>query len=182
MKKLGIDARLYFQTGVGTYLRNLLFYLDNLNKNDIEITALVMDQDKDVLKKAFSTIKIASSSARWHTFAEQTRFLTDLNMHKFDLMHFAYFSYPYFYSRPFLSTIHDLTPLLFKTGKASTQTALQYEIKYNAFRLLLQHQVKKSIKIITPTKTVKNEIIAYFGNTYKEKIQKLNMLKLIFQE
>ena len=28
MKKIGIDARLYSQTGVGTYLKNLLYYLE----------------------------------------------------------------------------------------------------------------------------------------------------------
>jgi hypothetical protein len=28
MKKIGLDARLIKQTGVGTYLHNLLYYLD----------------------------------------------------------------------------------------------------------------------------------------------------------
>ncbi len=34
MKKIGIDARLYFQTGVGVYTRNLLhFLLENKHEN-----------------------------------------------------------------------------------------------------------------------------------------------------
>jgi hypothetical protein len=34
MRKIGIDARLYFQTGVGTYIKNLIHYLEDHNEDE----------------------------------------------------------------------------------------------------------------------------------------------------
>lgn len=170
MKKVGIDARLYYQTGVGTYLRNLLYYLQKKDHSHFDIQVVVMANELESIKKEVTEFKVMPVSARWHTFQEQTTFLKDLNILNLDLMHFTYFGYPYFYGKPFLSTIHDLTPLNFKTGQASTKSPLLYEAKYQAFRLLLQNQVEKSVKIITPTNTIKNQIVETFGEQYKSKI------------
>jgi len=69
-----------------------------------------------------------------------------------------------------MSTVHDLTPLLFKTGKASTKTSIIYKTKYTAYKLLLKNQIRRSEKIITPTNTVKKQIVSIFGKEVSDKI------------
>jgi len=171
MKKIGIDARLYSQTGVGTYLQNLLFYLDKTNpKKEIYYIYLLK---KDINKINFKSKNIVKKVAdqKWHSFAEQTSFLILLIRDNLDLMHFTYFSYPIFYWRKFIATIHDSTPLLFKTGRASTKNEFIYQIKHFVFKLVLWLQVNRAVKIITPTKTVKQELIRIYGSKISSKIQ-----------
>lgn len=171
MKKIGIDARLYFQTGVGVYLRNLLFNLQKLAPREFSFIVYVLKEDNSriTFKNKRFTKKIVVD--RWHTFAEQTRFLNEVKKDDLDLMHFTYFGYPVLYRRPFIATIHDLTPLLFKTGKSSTKSPLFYNLKYLAFRFVVKSQVKNSKFIITPTKAIKKQIGKFFGDRYEDKVR-----------
>lgn len=170
MKKIGIDARLYSQTGVGVYIRNLLHFLDKnyLNKNNFFIYLL----ENDFYKVNFKNKNFIKRKANffWHSLNEQTGFLNLLNKDDLDLMHFTYFSYPIFYQKRFITTIHDLTPYFFKTGKSSTKSQFIYEIKHQIFKIVLKSQVKNSASIITPTLAVKNQIINEYGNQYEDKI------------
>ncbi|MBI4009470.1 glycosyltransferase family 4 protein, partial [Candidatus Roizmanbacteria bacterium] len=85
-------------------------------------------------------------------------------------MHFTYFSYPVLYKRKFVATIHDTTPLNFKTGKASTKNPLLYKLKHIAFKFVISQQIKNAQAIISPTKTVKKQLLNIFGNKYESKI------------
>ncbi|KKQ23602.1 MAG: Mannosyltransferase B [Candidatus Roizmanbacteria bacterium GW2011_GWC2_37_13] len=170
MKKIGIDARLYYQTGVGTYLQNLLFYLDkNKFKNEVYYIYLRKQDAKKIRFKSKYIIKRIADQ-KWHSFSEQIGFLTLLLKDNLDLMHFTYFSYPIFYWRKFMVTIHDTTPLLFKTGKASTKNPFIYQIKHFLFKVVLRLQVNRAVEIITPTNTVKNELIKIYGSRISKKI------------
>jgi glycosyltransferase involved in cell wall biosynthesis len=171
--KIGIDARLYSQTGVGTYLSNLIHYLDQIasDRYIFYIYLLKEDWNKINLKKKNFIKK--ETNFYWHSFSEQLGFLQLLNKDRLDLMYFSYFSHPILYRRPFFSTIHDLTPLYFKTGTASTKNFIFYQIKHFGFRLALNNQVKNSLAIITPTQFVKKEIIRIYGEKYRRKIYPL---------
>ena len=136
MKKIGIDARLYFQTGVGTYLQNLLFYLDKKDpKKEIYYIYLRRQDATKVRFKSKNIIKRIADQ-KWHSFSEQISFLALLIKDNLDLMHFTYFSYPIFYWKKFIATVHDTTPLLFKTGKASTKNQFIYQIKHFIYKLV----------------------------------------------
>lgn len=171
MKKIGIDARLVFQTGVGVYLRNLLYYLSKKTLPDLKIFVYVLTGDKDRLPFANKTWTIRETGAHWHSFNEQVEFLLKLNQDKLDLMHFTYFSFPILYHRPFIATVHDATPLLFKTGKASTKPSFFYEIKHAAFKLVLFQQIKNAQKIIVPTRFVGTQLTTLYKDSIKNKIQ-----------
>ena len=121
MKKIGIDARLYSQTGVGTYLKNLIYYLDKKGPKDILFYIYLMPDDYNDLSFKNKNIIKRKVNYRWHTIGEQIGFAIKLYYDKLDLMHFTYFSYPIIYLKKFVATVHDATPLLFKTGKASTK-------------------------------------------------------------
>lgn len=170
MKRIGIDARLYFQTGVGTYVRNLLHYLQELDTTDTEFYIYVMSGDVKKIELTAKNFILRPVTYKWHSLNEQIGFALDLYKDKLDLMHFTYFSHPILYRKKFISSIHDATLIHSKTGKASTRNIFYYEIKHWAFKLALAHQVKGSAAIITPTKTVKNQIVELYGNKYADKI------------
>jgi len=161
-KRVGIDARLLTQTGVGVYTRNLLQFLPKYLPKDTEVVVFVRSSDKDKVPNA-ERYKIIESNYRWHTFGEQLGFFIQLLGQKLNLMHFTYFSYPVLYRKPFVSTIHDLTPVLFKTGKASTKSVVEYYPKFFAMSKVISLAVKDSIAVITPTEFVKKQLVEMFG-------------------
>lgn len=170
MKNIGIDARLYSQTGVGVYIRNLIFYLQKLSPRDIKFNIYILNNDAVDINFNKGNFVKREVSYKWHTLAEQIGFYKVLSQDNLDLVHFTYFSYPVLYSKRFIATVHDLTPLYFKTGRASAGNRLIYEIKHNAFKYILKSQVKGASHIITPTQTVKNQILQTYGSEYEKKI------------
>ncbi|MCL4374385.1 glycosyltransferase family 4 protein [Patescibacteria group bacterium] len=168
MKKIGIDARLYFQTGVGVYIRNLVRHIDpKASSTQYFIYVLKKDLFRLRLPKG---LVIRPVTSYWHSLAEQTVFLRQLQADRLDLVHFPYFSYPVLYRRPFVATIHDLTPLLYRTGRASTRHPFLYWLKYLVFRAVLRTQVGHALKIITPTQAVKAQLVSVYGEAIKDKI------------
>lgn len=165
MKKIGIDARLYSQTGVGTYLKNLIYYLDKDYEGRDKFYIYLMDDDYDRTKFTNNNLVKRRANFRWHTLGEQTGFLKILASDNLDLMHFTYFSYPIFYPGRFIATVHDVTPLLFKTGRASTRNPLIYIIKHFFFKLILKTQIMRAKKIITPTQVVRDQLIDIYGQS-----------------
>ncbi|HRN69706.1 MAG TPA: glycosyltransferase family 1 protein [Candidatus Woesebacteria bacterium] len=170
MKRIGIDARLYFQTGVGVYLRNFFHFLQQNPPTGYEFYIYVLKKDEYQISFNSSQFIKREVHSHWHSFSEQTAFLQKLNQDKLDLMHFTYFSYPVLYKRKFIATVHDITPLIHKTGRASTLHPLLYELKYQSFKFVLQQQVKNARIIITPTKAVKNQLLDVYGKKYETKI------------
>lgn len=159
--KIGIDARLITQTGVGIYTRNLLEHLAEFAPRDWELVVFmrVMDHSQLVLPQRYHLVQ---TDHRWHTVSEQIGFLNLLNSQQLDLMHFTYFSYPLLYRKPFISTIHDLTPVLFKTGKASTKSAIEYYPKYFAMKQVISSGVRNSRAVIVPSQSVKDQIVGHY--------------------
>jgi glycosyltransferase involved in cell wall biosynthesis len=170
MKRIGIDARLYFQTGVGVYIRNLLYYLQQIAPSDIEFYIYVMREDSSRITLSNKRFIKREVDIKWHTLSEQLSLYSILYHDKLDLMHFTYFSYPVMYRRNFIATIHDTILYSFKTGMASTKNRLWYEVKHTAFKFALQNQLVNATKIITPTQTVRNELMTIFGKKYGDKI------------
>jgi glycosyltransferase involved in cell wall biosynthesis len=168
--RIGIDARLLTQTGVGVYIRNLLSYSEQYLSPRAEVVCFVRDEDVALFQKLYPHLAYKIANERWHTVSEQTTFLRRIQQANLDLMHFTYFSFPIAYLRPYISTIHDLTPLLFKTGAASTQRASIYEIKHKVLYQVLRQAVSRARYVITPSQSVKNEIISVFSPRLTDKI------------
>lgn len=169
--KIGIDCRLWSQTGVGRYIKNLVLELANIdNKN--EYVLFVRSEDFDQVKSSvsnsrFSIIKV---NVKWHSLKEQILFPRLLNKCNLDIIHFPYFSVPIFYNKPFVVTIHDLIINHFPTGKASTMPLTLYALKWLSYQVVLNHALKKSKKIIVPLEFVKNDLIRTL-KVPKEKIE-----------
>ncbi len=159
--RLGIDARLIFQTGVGVYIRNLLHYLPKYLPEDWRVFVYLLKKDYNKITLSSRYI-LRPVSGRWHTLSEQTAFLLDIWRDRLDLMHFTYFSFPVFYKRNFLITLHDLIPLKYKTGRASSKSKFIYEFKHKAYSYLVSYAADKALRILTPSRTVGGEISRFF--------------------
>ncbi len=156
--KIGIDARLISQTGVGRYIRNLIRNLQEVDsKNDYVL--FVRSEDVKELKIKNLKFKIVESNIKWHSIEEQIKFPKILNKENLDLVHFPYFSVPIFYNRPFVVTIHDLIQLHFSTGRASTLPFPFYRIKHFGYKYVISKAAQEAKKIIAVSNSTKDEIV-----------------------
>ncbi|MFA6005681.1 MAG: glycosyltransferase family 1 protein [Patescibacteria group bacterium] len=159
MKRIAIDCRLAEEGGVGRYIRNFVYYLSDLDReNEYTLWTCENSNFESRNPKQSSNFKIKKTEAKWHSFDEQMKFWKELEEDDYDLVHFPYFSHPIFYRRPFVVTIHDLTILHFATGKATTKNPLVYLAKRLGYLVALQHAINGSKKIIVPTDFVKKDI------------------------
>ena len=161
--KIGIDCRLWNETGVGRYIRNLVEQLQVLDKKN-EYVLFVLSKDREQINSQLSTFnfQLVPVDIRWHSVEEQVKFPQILEKENLDLMHFPYFSVPINYKRPFVITIHDLILHHFGTGKASTLPLPLYKMKHAGYKYVLSQAVKNAQKIIVPLHTVRDDVLETF--------------------
>lgn len=158
--RIGIDARLWNQTGVGRYIRNLVWQLQKIDKKNEYILFVQEDVAIQALRiKHNKNWRVVRVDIPWHSIVEQFKFPRILEKEKLDLMHFPYFSLPIFYRGLFVVTIHDLIINHFPTGKASTLPLPFYYAKRFMYLRILQHAVQDAKKIIVPLQAVKDDVI-----------------------
>jgi glycosyltransferase involved in cell wall biosynthesis len=167
--RIGIDARLWEQTGVGRYIRNLVVNLQKIDKKN-EYILFVRNQDlrsveKDVKNKNW---RIVEANIKWHTIAEQIELPLLLNKEKLDLVHFPYFSVPVSYRRPYVVTIHDLIINHFSTGEASTLAYPLYVGKRVSYKFIIKQAAKRARRIIVPSSATKEEIVDHLRISAKK--------------
>src|SRR6185369_7835758 len=167
--RIGIDGRLWSETGVGRYIRNLVWELQNLDKENEYVLFVTTGFKIQDLRLKNKNWKVVETDIHWHSVAEQTKFPNILYKENLDLMHFPYFSLPILYAKPFVVTIHDLIINHFPTGKASTLPYPLYMVKRLGYKFVMDHAVKNSQKIIVPLNSVKEDVIKEF-DIPKEKV------------
>lgn len=156
--RIGIDARLWNETGVGRYIRNLVWQLEKIDKKNNYVLFVSSGTKVQGLIDTNKRFKIVETDIRWHTVREQMQFPKLLEKEKLDLIHFPYFSVPIYYKRPFVITIHDLIINHFPTGKASTLPLPLYHLKHVAYQFIMKQAAKKAQKIFTVSEATKLEI------------------------
>jgi glycosyltransferase involved in cell wall biosynthesis len=160
--RVGIDGRLWNETGVGRYIRNLVENLEKIDKKNEYVLFVKKGFKSGDLGFKNEKWKIVETNVHWHSFKEQLHFPNVLYKEKVDLMHFPYFSLPVFYTKPFVVTIHDLIINHFPTGKASTLPYPLYAFKRMGYDFVMDHAVRFSRKIIVPLNAVKNDVLQTF--------------------
>lgn len=166
--RIGIDCRLWNETGVGRYIRSLVKYLPELdNKN--QYVLFVQSKDEEYIKNQILNIKnkdkwkVVRVDVHWHSISEQLILPWIFKKEKLDLLHFPYFSFPIFYPGKFVVTIHDLIFDHYKTGKTSTLPFWFYLIKKMGYFGVLKTSVLRASAILTLSNDAKNEIIAHYS-------------------
>ncbi len=166
--RIGIDARLWNETGVGRYTRNLIKNLLEIDKQN-EYVLFVLSSDADSIQKQIASVlpkgkwQIVAADIRWHSVAEQREFPKILTYANLDLMHFPYFSVPVLYTKPFIVTIHDLILHHYSTGEASTLPFPIYKLKHNMYKHVVASAARKAKKIFTVSEATKKEIVEHLN-------------------
>ncbi|MCX8009130.1 MAG: glycosyltransferase, partial [Patescibacteria group bacterium] len=155
--KIGIDARLIEETGVGRYIRNLLKHLAALD-SDNEYVIFLTNTSYDQFSLPNNRWQKRLINVRWHTIYEQLILPFVFYKENLDVLHVPYFTVPLLYPKKIITTIHDLTILRFRTGKASTLPRIVYMLKWLAYVFVIYIGVRKSTFILTVSQSVKEQI------------------------
>lgn len=155
--RIGIDARLWNETGVGRYIRNLVLELAKQN-DSFEYVLFLAKDEYDTLPLPAKNFKKVLADIRWHSLEEQLKFPQIIEKENLSLMHFPYFSVPIWYRGKFVVTIHDVILHHFPTGKASTLPTPLYWLKQVGYRAIIARAAARAAKIITPSKATAKEV------------------------
>jgi len=166
--RIGIDARLINETGIGRYIRNLIAELALLDTPHTFVVFLLPD--------AFATFQLPGptwekriANVHWHTLKEQLVMPIIFNKARVDLVHIPYFNVPLLITKPYIVTMHDLTVLHFQTGKATTLPYILYFFKWVGYYLVLRIGLTRAKHIIAVSKTVCDDLQQSLGIS-KDKI------------
>ncbi|MDP3973640.1 MAG: glycosyltransferase family 1 protein [Candidatus Daviesbacteria bacterium] len=155
--KIVIDGRMYAESGVGRYIRNLITQLQIIDKKN-EYFILLLQKDYPFLKESENFRKVVAEF-RWYGVGEQIKLPKVFNSLKADLVHFPHFNVPLLYRGKFVVTIHDLIHQHFQMRRATTLDPLTYKIKQLAYIKVFKNAVTKSLKILVPSNYVKELLI-----------------------
>lgn len=156
--RIGIDARLWDQSGVGRYIRNLIEQLCILDQTNTYVLFFRRETFDHVTFPA-GNVEKKLADIPWHSITEQIYLPKALYKAQLDLVHFPYFSVPIFYHKPYVVTIHDLIIDHFPTGKASTLPAPLYHAKRLGYQWIMQTSARHAAHIITVSQATKAEVI-----------------------
>jgi len=157
--KIGIDARLWNESGVGRYIRNLVINLDKIDEKNSYVLFIRETDREEVQSRVGENFTIVSFNSKWHSLSEQINFPKIIEKQKVDLMHFPYYSMPAFYRSPYVLTIHDLILHHFPTGKASTLPFWLYGFKMLSYKFVINNAAWNAKKVITVSNFTKNDVI-----------------------
>ncbi len=154
---IGIDARFYRSStaGLGRYTRGLLHNLQNIDHTNQYTIFITPDDDKEYVIDSENFTKVVVPITHY-TISEQTKFLNILNSYNFDLVHFLNFNHPILYNRLFVTTVHDLTMLLYPVGRS--QKSL---IRKIAFQKVMNHAANSATKAIAISQATKKDMVKY---------------------
>lgn len=157
--RIGIDCRMWNESGIGRYIRNLVYELAELDHENEYVLFL---RKKDVLQAKVDFQKVVADIA-WYGIDEQRKFPKIIYDQKIDLMHFPHFNVPVMYQGKYIVTIHDLIHHKFSMRRASTLGPVIHKIKQLGYRIIFRRAIYGAEKIITVSDYVKNDLIKTYA-------------------
>ncbi|HEY9723232.1 MAG TPA: glycosyltransferase family 1 protein [Oscillatoriaceae cyanobacterium] len=106
--RVGLDARLWHNTGIGRYVRNLAPRLAG-----VQLVVWAAPEHLDEVRAALPHSEVLPCAARPFSLAEQRFFPGAIAAAKLDVFHTPHLNAPLFCPVPLVVTIHDLIPLHF---------------------------------------------------------------------
>jgi len=106
--RIGIDARMIWHSGIGTYLRNLLTEIHRLRPDFAEF---ILYGDPKQLGHMEGTFQIQNFSVPIYSMAEQASYFSRTG--EVDLWHSPHFNVPLICRSRLVATVHDLIPYIF---------------------------------------------------------------------
>lgn len=154
--RIAIDARAFWWTGVGRYIRNLVreFASDpHGHEFVLLVPEAVLGQFKpEGLPAGQAGFELIGVERSYYSLKEQTKFLAQLYALDVDLVHFTHFNVPLLYRRPYVVTIHDITRFIFPGQKS------QSLFQQIAYEVVFAHAVKHAHALIAVSQTTLNDM------------------------
>lgn len=155
--KIAFDARMYSWTGIGRITHKLLEELPKLDSQN-EYLVLLLDRDFDNWTPPAANFHKVRADFAPYSLNEQFGLPRLLYQLRPDLVHFLNFNLPFFYRRPFIVSINDLTLIDFKNFQGGGIRRLAYEVKYWVMRFILWNAVSAANRIVAISDYTKQDL------------------------
>jgi glycosyltransferase involved in cell wall biosynthesis len=152
--RIGIDARMIDNTGIGRYLRNLLIHLARKDTHNDYIVFINRDNTQVVKQRNFTFVPL-KIQVPLYSPQEQYWLPIEIRKWKLDLMHYPNFDIPLIRCCPYVVTIHDLIYYLYPEQCPS-------KVAHYYARIMLRYATKHARRIITDSEYSKQDLIKYF--------------------
>jgi glycosyltransferase involved in cell wall biosynthesis len=152
--RIGIDARMIDNTGIGRYLRNLLIHLARIDTQNEYIISLNKENTQPVTQPNVQFVPLAIS-VPLYSLREQYWLPFEIRKRRLDLVHYPNFDIPLIQSSPYIVTIHDLIYYLYP-DQCPSRLAHYYA------RFMLRYATKHAHIIITDSHYSKQDLMKYF--------------------
>lgn len=156
--RIGIDARLAGETGLGRYVTRLITELAALGAPE---SFVLFTQPGREGRFAFTGWPCVPTPARWYTAREQLVLPGLIRRSGVTLFHAPHWNVPLRMPVPFVVTIHDLILLSHPSRRATTLGPLRYAVKSLGHRLVLGHALRQARQVIAVSGTTRDRIVAY---------------------
>ncbi len=167
---IAIDARFYGteNTGLGRYTTNVMAHLPHyLQGHSLKVL---------LRREYFETLKLPSNCEKilcdipHYSFAEQLLLPRQLQTLNCQLLYTFHFNAPILSNIRSVITVHDLIKSHFTGSDTTTRTPWLYILKRAGYNQVIKHSLTHAADIITPTNTVKNDILALFPTVKPEAV------------
>lgn len=184
MARIGIDIRMMglAHGGIGRYVKELVLGLLN-RQSEIRYVLFYNQELKNdpvfSILRSNANVELAEVNIRHYSFREQWHFYRILEKHQLDLVHFPNFNVPLAYNKPFVVTIHDMVHHKISGAK---KTRL---LHFYAYKKIIEHAAKKSIKVITVSEQSKLDIASLLrvpANKIQVIYEGANLMKEVTKE
>ncbi len=152
--RIGIDARMIDNTGIGRYLRNLLVHLAQIDRENEYVVFINQENTQTIMQENFLIVPL-KPHVPVYSLREHYRLPLKIRKWKLDLIHYPNFNIPLIQSCPYVVTIHDLIYYLYP-DQCPSRAAHYYA------RFMLQYATKHARIIMTDSEHSKRDIMKYF--------------------
>ncbi len=153
--RIGIDARMIFMSGIGTYLKNLIGGFARLETGN-EFVIFIQRVDRDRFVRPDESFSVVEVEAPPYTLAEQVRLARALKGEDLDLIHHPHYAAPLLGRTPMVATIHDLIHQLFPEMCPSR---LAWRVSW----FMARRTARRARLLLTVSEHSRRDIVAHLG-------------------
>ncbi len=159
--RIAIDARKLHDFGIGTYIRNLLHHLAQIDRQT-DYILLCSPEDRSIAPSLGENFRAVCEPAGPYSLREQVSIPYTVRRERVDLFHAPHYVLPALTPARTIVTIHDCIHLMFPQY-------LPNRLGYAYARASLWTAAHKSDRILTVSEASKRDILRFF-NVPREKI------------
>ncbi len=151
---IGIDARMYAYSGIGTYLKALLKGLEEIDRENRYICYFL---SKDLPKSGppNENFTYRAWDVSLYSVKEQISLPARIRKEPFDLFHFPHYAFPILTPCKMVITIHDIIHYLFPQY-------LPNRMAHYYARFMTSACLKRGNRIITDSENTKSDLVKHF--------------------